>query len=86
MISSDLSGKCVLVTGGLSGIGLATVKTFADAGARVAVNHLPGDPTADPVRRVRRPQNRYRPWIKQPVQCHATHVRIPHLSDQCRGL
>ena len=49
MISADLNGKCVLVTGGLSGIGLATVKAFATAGAQVAVNHLPDDPTADPV-------------------------------------
>ena len=49
MISADLNGKCVLVTGGLSGIGLATVKAFATAGAQVAVNHLPDDPTTDPV-------------------------------------
>ncbi len=49
MISADLSGKCVLVTGGLSGIGLATVKTFAACGAQVAVNHLPDDPATDQV-------------------------------------
>ena len=49
MISADLNGKCVLVTGGLSGIGLATVKAFATAGAQVAVNHLPDDPTDAPV-------------------------------------
>ena len=49
MISANLNGKCVLVTGGLSGIGLATVKTFAACGARVAVNHLPNDPATDQV-------------------------------------
>jgi 3-oxoacyl-[acyl-carrier protein] reductase len=39
----DLSGKTALVTGGASGIGLATVQAFAQRGARVALNHLPQD-------------------------------------------
>jgi 3-oxoacyl-[acyl-carrier protein] reductase len=43
MISADLTGKTALVTGGASGIGLATVEAFARAGATVALNHLPGD-------------------------------------------
>ena len=34
---ADLSGRHVLVTGGCSGIGLAIVKAFQSAGARVAV-------------------------------------------------
>lgn len=33
----DLSGKCAIVTGGYSGIGLETVKAFRSAGARVFV-------------------------------------------------
>ncbi|MBV9862030.1 MAG: SDR family oxidoreductase [Alphaproteobacteria bacterium] len=44
MISADVSGKTALVTGGASGIGLATVELFARNGAMVALNHLPGDP------------------------------------------
>ncbi len=39
----DLAGKCVLVTGAASGIGLATVEGFCARGARVALNYLPGD-------------------------------------------
>ena len=43
MISVDLSGKTALVTGGASGIGLATVESFARNGATVALNHLADD-------------------------------------------
>ncbi|MBO1074765.1 SDR family NAD(P)-dependent oxidoreductase [Roseomonas marmotae] len=47
MIRYDLRGRRALVTGGASGIGLATVRMLAEAGARVAVNHLPGDARAE---------------------------------------
>src|SRR5207245_9244528 len=43
MITADLSGKTALVTGGASGIGLATVEAFARSGANVALNHLSDD-------------------------------------------
>ncbi len=35
----DLSGKCVLVTGGSNGIGAAAVRMFAQAGARVMIGY-----------------------------------------------
>ena len=42
MITADLRGKSALVTGGASGIGLATVEKLASCGARVGINDLPG--------------------------------------------
>ena len=39
----DLENYKVLVTGGASGIGLATVKAFIKNGATVAINDLPGE-------------------------------------------
>ncbi len=44
MITADLTGKAALVTGGASGIGLATVEAFARCGATVAMNFLRDDP------------------------------------------
>ncbi|MGD9613874.1 MAG: SDR family NAD(P)-dependent oxidoreductase [Alphaproteobacteria bacterium] len=44
MITADLTGKTALVTGGASGIGLATVEIFARSGATVAMNFLRDDP------------------------------------------
>ena len=53
MITIDLTGKTALVTGGASGIGLATVELFARAGAMVAINHLAEDPRgAEAVKRL----------------------------------
>jgi 3-oxoacyl-[acyl-carrier protein] reductase len=43
-MTGDLKGKKVLVTGASSGIGLATVETFARRSATVALNYVPDDP------------------------------------------
>ena len=44
MIRYELKGKTALVTGGASGIGLATATLLAANGCKVAVNHLADDP------------------------------------------
>ena len=43
----DLKNSVALVTGGASGIGLATVEALLDAGAKVVILDLPGSPGAD---------------------------------------
>lgn len=45
-LSIDLSGKCALVTGGASGIGLACAGLLAQAGARVVVADKDGEAAA----------------------------------------
>src|SRR5579863_4221930 len=44
MTSYDLAGRTALVTGGASGIGLATATLLARNGATVAINFLADDP------------------------------------------
>jgi len=44
MISADLTGKTVLVTGGSSGIGLAAVELFARSGTCLIYSREPGMP------------------------------------------
>ncbi|HEY5231757.1 MAG TPA: SDR family oxidoreductase [Galbitalea sp.] len=46
---SEFSGTVAIVTGGASGIGLATAKALAAAGAEVAVLDLNVDPLPDPL-------------------------------------
>src|SRR5690242_1069407 len=44
MTRYDLKGRAALVTGGASGIGLATATMLAENGCKVAINHLADDP------------------------------------------
>jgi NAD(P)-dependent dehydrogenase (short-subunit alcohol dehydrogenase family) len=43
-VSKRLEGKVAVVTGGVSGMGLATVRRFVEEGARVVIGDLQGEP------------------------------------------
>jgi NAD(P)-dependent dehydrogenase (short-subunit alcohol dehydrogenase family) len=43
-LSNRLEGKVAVITGGVSGMGLATVRRFVEEGARVVVGDLQGEP------------------------------------------
>jgi 3-oxoacyl-[acyl-carrier protein] reductase len=53
LLTYKLGGKRALVTGGASGIGLATVELLARSGAAVAINDLPGERLEGTVARLR---------------------------------
>lgn len=42
-LTYDFTGKTAFVTGGGSGMGAATIRAFAEAGANVAIVDLDGD-------------------------------------------
>ncbi len=44
--TTPATGRCVLITGGNRGIGLAIARAFVDAGDRVAVTYRSGEPPA----------------------------------------
>lgn len=48
-IRFDLAGRNALITGAVSGIGLATARLLADYGAQVAINYHPDDVRAERV-------------------------------------
>jgi len=48
--AGPLAGRTALVTGAATGIGAATALAFAQAGARVAINHLRQPTSAEAVR------------------------------------
>lgn len=50
MLNTDLTGKTAIITGGGSGIGLAIVRTFLNAGARVIVLEWNADSAAEALR------------------------------------
>lgn len=53
-----VSGKYALITGGSTGIGLATAKQFAEEGARVAVTGMDSERLAAAVRELPKQRSR----------------------------
>lgn len=49
MIPIDLTGRTALITGGDSGLGAATAKSLAEAGADIAITYRTGEDAADKI-------------------------------------
>ena len=52
MVDIDFTGRNVLITGGASGIGKASAKSFAASGARIAVTDVNKDGIQETVRQL----------------------------------
>jgi NAD(P)-dependent dehydrogenase (short-subunit alcohol dehydrogenase family) len=65
-----LSGKCAIVTGGATGIGEAIAHTFAQQGAMVIVNGLPGDPVEDVARSICQHGGKAAGYVGDVTQAH----------------
>ncbi|MES2185493.1 MAG: SDR family oxidoreductase [Pseudomonadota bacterium] len=83
---STLGGKVVLVTGGSSGIGAATVRAFAEQGATLVIGYHQGRDRAEALRAalpaVGGPGHRV---LHMPLEDSAVHADIAHTVQQAFG-
>ncbi|MCR9277638.1 MAG: SDR family oxidoreductase [Pseudomonadaceae bacterium] len=85
-LSRSIEGKVAIITGAASGMGAASAKVFADAGARVALIDMNAEPLAEVVNEIEEAGGTANGWPLDLTDKAATREAINAIADHFGGI